>query len=73
MSMLTISEATRELKISRSSFYRILERGNGPRTVKVGGQVRIPAEEFVDWIGRLQHGSNLRKSRQVTGEVATAA
>ena len=54
MTMLTIPELTRELKISRSSFYRILQRGDGPRTVRIGGQVRIPVEEVTGWIGRLQ-------------------
>jgi predicted DNA-binding transcriptional regulator AlpA len=50
MTLKTIPEATRELRISRSSLYRILLRGNRPRVVKVGGESFIPADELSGWL-----------------------
>jgi excisionase family DNA binding protein len=61
MSLLTINELTRELRVSRSSLYRLLARGDGPRTMKIGGQVRIPAEDVEEWLGRLKSAGAARE------------
>jgi excisionase family DNA binding protein len=50
MTLKTIPEATRELRISRSTMYRILHRGDGPRVVKIGGKSFIPADELSGWL-----------------------
>jgi predicted DNA-binding transcriptional regulator AlpA len=50
MTLKTIPEITRELRISRSSLYRLLNRGDGPRVVKVGGKSFIPADELAGWL-----------------------
>jgi excisionase family DNA binding protein len=61
MSLLTITEATRELRVSRSSLYRLLGRSDGPRALKIGGQVRIPAEDVEEWLGRLKSAGAARE------------
>jgi excisionase family DNA binding protein len=50
MSLRTINEASQELRISRSSLYRLWGRGDGPRAVKVGGKTFIPADELSQWL-----------------------
>ena len=52
---MTIPEATRELRISRSSLYRLLNSGDGPRVVKIGGRTLVPADEIVGWVARLRN------------------
>ena len=52
MSLLTISEATRELRVSRSSLYRLLGRSDGPRALKIGGRTLIPADALEDWLSK---------------------
>lgn len=55
MTLKTIPEATRELRISRSSLYRLLNRGKGPRVVKVGGRTMVPAAEMREWVSKLRN------------------
>jgi excisionase family DNA binding protein len=50
MTFKTIPEAARELRTSRSSLYRILNREDAPRAVKVGGKTLIPEDELSRWI-----------------------
>jgi excisionase family DNA binding protein len=50
MSLLTVKELTGQLRISRSSLYRLLNRGDGPRAVKVGGKTLFPAAEADKWL-----------------------
>jgi predicted DNA-binding transcriptional regulator AlpA len=50
MTLKTIPEATRELRISKSSLYRLLNRGDGPRLVKIGGKSFIPSDELSGWL-----------------------
>jgi predicted DNA-binding transcriptional regulator AlpA len=52
MSLKTIHEATQELRISRSSLYRLLNSGSGPRVIKVGGRTMVPADELVEWVAK---------------------
>lgn len=52
MSLLTITEATRELRVSRSSFYRLLGRGEGPRVLRIGGRTLVPADAMVEWLSK---------------------
>ena len=55
MTFKTIPEATRELRISKSSLYRLLNRGDGPRVVKVGGRTLVPADEMAAWVSKLRN------------------
>jgi predicted DNA-binding transcriptional regulator AlpA len=55
MSLRTIDEASQELRISRSSLYRLWGRGDGPRAVKVGGKTFVPADEISGWIATRPH------------------
>jgi excisionase family DNA binding protein len=50
MSLKTIDEASQELRISRSSLYRLWGRGDGPRAVKVGGKTLVPADAIAGWL-----------------------
>jgi excisionase family DNA binding protein len=50
MTLKTIPEAARVLRTSRSSLYRMLNRGDAPRAVKIGGKTYIPADELSRWI-----------------------
>jgi excisionase family DNA binding protein len=52
MSLRTIDEASQELRISRSSLYRLWGRGDGPRAVKVGGKTLVPAAEISGWLAK---------------------
>lgn len=35
--------------ISKSTFYRLQQRGEGPRTMKVGRRVLIPVDAAKEW------------------------
>jgi predicted DNA-binding transcriptional regulator AlpA len=47
---LTIAEFIQRQKISRASFYTMLERGEGPRTYRIGNLVRISADAETAWV-----------------------
>jgi excisionase family DNA binding protein len=51
--MLTIPEAAEMLAISRSTLYQLVGAG-ALATVSIGRLRRIPADELVDFIGRLR-------------------
>jgi predicted DNA-binding transcriptional regulator AlpA len=55
MSLRTIDEASQELRISRSSLYRLWGRGDGPRAVKVGGKTFVPADAIAGWLATQPH------------------
>ena len=46
----TIVEFCRRHAISRAHFYRLVERGTGPRILVVGGRRRISREAEADWV-----------------------
>jgi excisionase family DNA binding protein len=50
LTLKTIDEAAQELHTSRSSLYRMLNRGDAPRAVKIGGKTFIPADELPRWL-----------------------
>jgi excisionase family DNA binding protein len=50
MNLKTIPEAAKKLHTSRSSLYRLLNRGDGPRVLKVGGKTFIPEDEISGWL-----------------------
>lgn len=51
--VLTVREAAEELRISRSTIYGLLARGELP-SIRVGSRRLIVRRELVDWLGR-QH------------------
>ena len=51
--MLTIPEAAEMLAISRSTLYQLVSAG-ALATVSIGRLRRIPADELVDFVGRLR-------------------
>lgn len=46
---MTINEFTRAYGISRATFYRLQEVGDGPQTMRVGRRVLIPMEAVQVW------------------------
>src|SRR5438105_3880408 len=51
ISFLTAQEAADALRISKQTLYEMVNGGRMP-AIRVGSQVRIPAEELQDWIER---------------------
>ncbi|MEV5414119.1 helix-turn-helix domain-containing protein [Thermopolyspora sp. NPDC052614] len=48
---LTIDEARAVLRVPRSTFYRWLSTGRGPKTVRMpNGKRRIKREEWIKWL-----------------------
>lgn len=46
---MTVQEFTGAYGISRSTFYRLQETGEGPSTMRVGRRVLIPMEAIEAW------------------------
>lgn len=46
---MTINEFTGAYGISRATFYRLQETGDGPQTMRVGRRVLIPMEAIEAW------------------------
>jgi excisionase family DNA binding protein len=47
--LLTVPEAARFLRLSRSKTYSLVQRGEIP-VLRIGASVRIPAAKLVAWI-----------------------
>ena len=47
--LLSISEASAALGISRPTFYRLI-RADGLPTIRVGGRVLIPVKQLREWL-----------------------
>jgi excisionase family DNA binding protein len=63
--LLTPVEAAAVLRIGRSKVYQLLNDGSLP-TVRVGGSLRVPAEELRRWVeAQVAHG---RASRGDSGD-----
>jgi excisionase family DNA binding protein len=56
-SLLTIAEFQRDYNVSRSTVYRLRERGE-IRFVKIGRSVRIPREVAANWFAKLTGEAN---------------
>ena len=56
--------------ISRSFFYELLNRGRGPRTLKIGKKVLISRESAAEW--RNQRSPNAIRVRRVRPGGVTA-
>lgn len=52
--LLKASEVAEALGISRSKAYRLISQGELPH-VKVGGQVRVPAEDLRRWLDDMRN------------------
>lgn len=48
--LLTVSDALATLKISRSTFYRLLKSGGGPRVLKISKRTLIREASLIAWI-----------------------
>jgi excisionase family DNA binding protein len=54
--LLTITEVTATLRVSRSAFWRWRRRGTGPPVVRLpGGGVRIRRADLAAWLAGRQH------------------
>lgn len=51
--LLSMNETARSLGLSRSTLYRLLNRGAGPRSFRLGGRRYYPLTEMTDWVARL--------------------
>jgi excisionase family DNA binding protein len=47
---ITIAEFCREMRIGKTTFYKLRNNGEAPSTFEVGGQVRILRSEFERWL-----------------------
>jgi predicted DNA-binding transcriptional regulator AlpA len=50
----TIPEWCEKRRICRATFYNLQKRGDGPRTIKIGYQKRITAEDDAEWVARMR-------------------
>lgn len=50
--LLTVDEASRALRMSRSRLYELLQRGEIPGVVHIGRSVRISRTELEHWVCR---------------------
>jgi len=55
--MFTIQEAADRLAVSRSTCYVLINNGQ-LATVRIGRLNRVPADELVDFVGRLRRGQD---------------
>lgn len=49
--LLTIEEVCKLTAISRATFYRLRDKGEGPRIVYVGDSPRVLMQYFHEWCG----------------------
>ena len=68
--LLTVPEVLQELRISRALFYKLLARGDGPETVKIGDRTLVPSEGLVEWIGKLQRSPTPPRFSRMSTAVA---
>jgi excisionase family DNA binding protein len=55
MELLTVPEAARLLRLSRSQVYLMCQRREIP-TISIGRAVRIPRRELAEWLRQQVHG-----------------
>jgi predicted DNA-binding transcriptional regulator AlpA len=54
--LLTMGDLERLLRVDQRTVYRLVERGQFPRPLKVGGQNRWKPEDISDALGRMRGG-----------------
>jgi excisionase family DNA binding protein len=64
MELLTVREAARLLRLSRSQTYALCQRGALP-TIRLGRSVRVPREELEAWLR-----GQVRPARATLAEMA---
>lgn len=57
-SLLSTAEVIEELNVPRSTFFRWLQTGRGPRTIKLpNGKVRIRRADLDDWLASFERAA----------------
>jgi len=56
--MLSIKQFVKHFNVSRGTLYRLWDRGEGPRTVRVGRRVLIPLDRAYEWVRSLEEDNN---------------
>ncbi|WP_425394133.1 helix-turn-helix transcriptional regulator [Actinomadura oligospora] len=52
---LTVRDMASELRVGRSTVYRWLATGRGPRIFRLpNNEIRIHRADFIEWVGRLE-------------------
>lgn len=67
--MLTVLDIAEYLQLSEGAVRRIISNGNGPRTYKVGGAIRVYPSDLDDWI---RSGASAQ-ARSAPGHSSSAA
>ncbi|WP_201776595.1 helix-turn-helix transcriptional regulator [Allosalinactinospora lopnorensis] len=58
---LTVAEVASELGFDRSTVYRWIHTGNGPRVFRSpGGHIRVRRADFIEWAGQNNLGDGSR-------------
>ncbi len=55
-SYLLPEEIARDLRVTRQTVYTLLKSGNGPRFVRVGAVIRVPVDEYQQWLEKCSQG-----------------
>jgi len=48
--LVRLAEVTRMLAVSQRHVYRLIQRGNFPKPVKIGGAVRFVADDILEYV-----------------------
>ena len=51
--LISVSEAAKRLGLSRGSLYQLIAAGKCP-SVRIGRAVRVPSEQMIKWIRKLE-------------------
>ncbi|WP_372492330.1 helix-turn-helix transcriptional regulator [Actinomadura litoris] len=61
MDVMTVRELASELHVARSTVYRWLETGRGPKAFRLPNrELRIKRADFIEWFHKLGAGREIR-------------